>query len=86
MMNMFPNSKQRINTNRDKGENMKYRKKASEIFHISVYHYRGLIEGIFGIEETAHHHPYCRFRLKNNKKRFGLIMGVGWNIGVLNRL
>jgi hypothetical protein len=86
MMNMFPNSKQRINANRNKGKNIKCRKKASEIFHISVYHYRGLIEGILEIEETAHHHPYCRFRLKNNKKRFGLIMGIGWNIGVLNRL
>lgn len=86
MMNMFPNIKQRINA-RNKGKNMKYRKKASEIFNISLYHYRGLIEGIFGAEETAHHHQlYCRFRLKNNQKRFGLIMGIGWNMGVLNRL
>src|SRR5215211_4153301 len=68
MMNMFPNIKQRINA-RNEGKNMKYRKKASEIFNISLYHYRGLIEGIFGAEETAHHHHqlYCRFRLKNNK-------------------
>lgn len=77
MMNMFPNIKQRINANRNKGKNRKYRKKASEIFNISLYHYRGLIEGIFGAEETAHHHQlYCRFRLKNNQKRFGLIMGI----------
>jgi hypothetical protein len=87
MMNMFPNIRQRINANRNKGKNRKYRKKASEIFNISLYHYRGLIEGIFGAEETAHHHQlYCRFRLKNNQKRFGLIMGIGWNMGVLNRL
>ena len=88
MMNMFPNIKQRINANRNKGRNRKYRKKASEIFNLSQYHYRGLIvEGIFGAEETAHHHQlYCKFRLKNNQKRFGLIMGIGWNIGVLNRL
>ena len=85
MMNMFPNIKQRINA-RNKGKNRKYRKKASEIFNISLYHYRGLIEGIFGAEERAHHQLYCRFRLKNNQKRFGLIMGIGWNIGVLNRL
>ena len=86
MMNMFPNIKQRINA-RNKGKNRKYRKKASEIFNISLYHYRGLIEGIFGAEETEHHHQlYCRFRLKNNQKRFGLIMGIGWNMGVLNRL
>ena len=79
MMNMFPNSKLRINANRNKGKNRKYRKKISEIFNISLYHYRGLIvEGIFGAEETAHYHHqlYCRFRLKNNQKRFGLIMGI----------
>ena len=35
----------------------------------SIYHYRGLIEGIFGAEETKHHQLYCRFRLKNNQKR-----------------
>jgi hypothetical protein len=44
MMNMFPNIRQRINANRNKGRNRKYRKKASEIFNISLYHYRGLIE------------------------------------------
>ena len=85
MMNMFPNIRQRINA-RNKGRNRKYRKKASEIFNLSQYHYRGLIEGIFGAEETAHHQLYCKFRLKNNQKRFGLIMGIGWNLGVLNRL
>ena len=37
MMNMFPNIKQRINANRNKGKNRKYRKKASEIFNISQY-------------------------------------------------
>lgn len=57
MMNMFPNIKQRINA-RNKGKNRKYRKKASEIFNISLYHYRGLIEGIFGAEERAHHQLY----------------------------
>ena len=43
-MNMFPNIKQRVNANRNKGKkNRRYRKKASEIFNISLYHYRGLI-------------------------------------------
>ncbi len=85
MMHIIPNIKQRINA-KNKGKNKKYRKKASEIFNVTVYHYRGLIEGIFGAEETEHHQLYCRFRLKNNQKRFGLIMGIGWNLGVLNRL
>ena len=85
-MEMLPNIKQRINA-RNKGKNRKYRKKASKIFNISLYHYRGLIEGIFGAEETEHHHQlYCRFRLKNNQKRFGLIKALGWNLEVLNRL
>ena len=69
---VLPNIKQR--TNAKKGKN---RKKAAKIFNASIYHYRGLIEGIFGAEETKHHQLYCRFRLKNNQKRFGLIKSVG---------
>ena len=84
-MYMLPNIKPRINA-RNKGERMKYRKKASELFNVSVYHYRGLIEGIFGAEEIEHHQLYCRFRLKNNQKRFGVIKAIGWNMEVLNRL
>ncbi len=57
--------------NAKKGKNRK--KKAAKIFNASIYHYRGLIEGIFGAEEIKHHQSYCRFRLKNNQKRFGLI-------------
>lgn len=78
---VLPNIKQR--TNAKKGKN---RKKAAKIFNASIYHYRWLIEGIFGAEETKHHQLYCRFRLKNNQKRFGLIKSVGWNLEVLNRL
>jgi hypothetical protein len=84
-MHMLPNIKQRINA-RNKGKKMEYRKKASKIFNVSVYDYRGLIEGIFGSEETEHHQMYCRFRLMNNQKRFGLIKAIGWNLEVLNRL
>ena len=84
MIKMFPNIKQRINA-RNKGKKSKYRKKASEIFNISLNQYRGLIERIFRAEETAHHKLYCKFKLNNNQKRFGLMMGIGWNIGVLNR-
>lgn len=84
-MEMLPNIKQRTNAKNKK--NKKYRKKAAGIFNVSIYHYRGLIEGIFGAEETKHHHQlYCKFRLKNNHKRFGLIKSIGWNLEVLNRL
>ena len=76
--NVPPNIKQR--TNAKKGKN---RKKVAKIFNASIYHYRGLIEGIFGAEEIKHHQSYCRFRLKNNQKRFGLIKSIGWNLEVL---
>jgi hypothetical protein len=50
-MEMLPNIKQKTNAN-----NKKNKKKAAGLFNVSVYHYRGLIEGIFGAEETKHHH------------------------------
>jgi hypothetical protein len=78
---VLPNIKQR--TNVKKGKN---RKKAAKIFNASIYHYRVLIEGIFCAEENKHHQLYCRFGLKNNQKRFGLIKSIGWNLQVLNRL
>ena len=78
---VIPNIKQR--TNAKKGKN---RKKPIKIFNASIYHYRGLIEGIFGAEEIKRSELYCRFRLKNNQKRFGLIKSIGWNLEVLNRL
>jgi hypothetical protein len=84
-MDMLLNIKQRINA-RNKGERMKYGKKASKLFNVPVYHYRGRIEGIFGAEETEHHQLYCRFRLKMKQERFGIIKAIGWNMEVLNRM
>ena len=77
---VLPNIKQRTNAKKGKS-----RKKAAKIFNASIYHYRGLIEGIFGAGEIKHS-VHCRFRLKNNQKRFGLIKSIGWNLEVLNRL
>jgi hypothetical protein len=86
-MNMLPNIKQRKNAKNKYSNKNKYRMKGAKIFNASIYRYRGLIEGIFGAEETEHHHQlYCTFRLKNNQKRFGLIKSIGWNLEVLNRL
>jgi hypothetical protein len=85
-MNMLPNIRQRKNAKNKNSNKNKYRKKAAKIFNASIYHYRGLIEGIFRAEETSHHQLYCRFRSKNNQKRFGLIKSIGWNLEVLNRL
>jgi DDE family transposase len=85
-MNMLPNIRQRKNAKNKSSNKNKYRKKAAKIFNASIYHYRGLIEGIFRAEETSHHQLYCRFRSKNNQKRFGLIKSIGWNLEMLNRL
>jgi hypothetical protein len=84
-MDIIPNIKQKENA-QNRGEKMKYRRKASRMFNVPVYHYRGLIEGIFGAEETEHHQLYCRFRLEDNQERFGIIKAIGWNMEVLNRL
>ncbi len=56
-MNMLPNIKQRKNSKNKNSSSKKnkYRKKAGKIFNASIYRYRGLIEGIFGAEETKHH-------------------------------
>ena len=83
-----PNAlKSKVKPNREQTpRKVKTGRKAAKIFNASIYHYRGLIEGIFGAEETKHHQLYCRFRLKNNQKRFGLIKSIGWNLEVLNRL
>lgn len=82
-MGMQPNISQRRNaTNKKK----RFRRKAAEMFDVDVYRYRGLIEGIFGAEESQHHQLYCRFRIRANQRRFGQIKSIGWNLEVLNRL
>jgi hypothetical protein len=56
------------------------------MFDVGVYHYRGMIEAIFGAEETDNHNLYTRFRIKENQERWGKILAIGWNLKVLNRL
>lgn len=82
-MGMLPNISQRIDAiNR----NRRFRRLASRLFDVSVYRYRGLIEGIFGAEESEHHQLYCRFHKRANQHRWGQIKSIGWNLEVLNRL
>ena len=45
----------------------------------------GLIEGIFGAEETKRHQLHCRFIREDNRLRFAKIRAIAWNIKVLNR-
>ena len=82
-MQMLPNISQRKNaTNRNK----RFRRRAAKLFDVTVYRYRGLIEGIFGAEESEHHQLYCRFKKRQNQQRWGQIKSIGWNLEVLNRL
>ncbi len=82
-MNIHPNVKQREGS---VNKILRYRKRASKEFDVDVYHYRGLIEGIFGAEEKADHQLHCRYFIKQNQRRFGVIKAIGWNLQVLNRL
>lgn len=82
-MNIHPNIRQREGS---VNKILRYRKKASKEFDVDVYHYRGLIEGIFGAEEKAGHQLHCRYIIRKNQKKFGVIKAIGWNVRVLNRL
>ena len=82
-MGITPNIKQRSSSvNRGKP----YRSRAAKIFDEEEYHQRGMIEGIFGGEESKRHQLHCRFIRPDNRRRFGKIRAIAWNIKVLNRL
>ena len=86
---MLPNIKQRLMQKGPKGSGHKrllFRSKAKKMFDESVYHYRGMIEAIFGAEETDGHNLNTRFRITENQERWGRILAIGWNLKVLNRL
>ena len=81
-MGITPNIRQRSGSaNRDKP----YRSRAAKIFDEEEYHQRGMIEGIFGGEESKRHQLHCRFIRPDNRRRFGKIRAIAWNIKVLNR-
>lgn len=65
--------------------NKPHRKEAAKNFDPDMYKQRSLIEGIYGAEETKNHHLYCRMRLEDNRKRFGKIVAITFNIKALNR-
>ena len=64
----------------------KYRNRAAKEFDQSVYRWRGMIEAIFGAEESDEHNLRTRFRTEENRERWGIILAMGWNLKVLNRL
>ena len=85
-MDMNPNIKQRsfgkdAKSNRGKPN----RKKAAKIYDPEEYKKRGMVEGIFGAEETRGHSLHCRFTREDNQRRFGRGRAIAWNIRVLGR-
>lgn len=80
---MKPNIKQRKTGGANRG--LRFRKKAALEFDLEVYHFRGLVEGIFGALKVERGLE-TRCRLKRTQKRWGLALAIGHNLGVLNRL
>lgn len=86
---MHPNIEQIARQKGPKGEGHKrlhYRSRAATEFDPSVYRWRGMIEAIFGAEESDEHNLRTRFRKEENREKWGPIMAIGWNLKVLNRL
>src|SRR5438132_315826 len=77
----------RRNGPRGKGhKRLHYRSRAAKEFDQSTYRWRGMIEAIFGAEESDEHNLRTRFRTEENWERWGIILAMGWNLKVLNRL
>jgi hypothetical protein len=88
-LSMIPNIRQRESLKGPKGKGRKrlrFRSKAKKMFDVGRYHYRGMIEAIFGAEESDNHNLYTRFRIDENRERWGKILAIGWNLKVLNRM
>lgn len=80
---MKPNIKQRETEGTNKG--LRFRKKAAEEFDEVLYHWRGLVEGIFGAQEVENG-LLTRCRLRRRQRKWGLALCVGHNLAVYNRL
>jgi hypothetical protein len=80
---MKPNIKQRKTEGTNRG--LRFRKKAAQEFDEALYHWRGLVEGVFGSEEVENG-LLTRCRLSCMQRRWGLALGVGHNLAVYNRL
>ena len=88
-LQMLPNIKQRGPPDEGKKKahkKLRFRIRAGEEFDVELYHYRGLIEGVFGAEESDGHRLRTRFRKEESRERRGPIMAMGWNLKVLNRI
>lgn len=80
---MKPNIKQRDMAGKNRG--LRFRKRAGEEFDEALYRFRGLVEGIFGAQETENGLK-IRCRLRRMRRKWGLALSVGHNLAVCNRL
>jgi len=80
---MKPNIKQRETEGTNRG--LRFRRKAGKEFDEALYHFRGLVEGIFGAQETENG-LRTRCRLRRMQRKWGLALSVGHNLAVCNRL
>jgi hypothetical protein len=86
---MRPNVKQREMRKGTVGavhKKLRFRNMASNEFDSVIYRWRGMIEAIFGAEESGGHNLRTRFRKDQNRERWGIILATAWNLRVLNRL
>lgn len=80
---LHPNIKQRETHGRNRGR--RFRKKAANEFNEAIYHYRGLVEGIFGAEESKNGLA-TRYRRRDTQRKWGTMLAIKHNIQVLNRI
>jgi hypothetical protein len=66
---MFPNIKQK-KKGKGRGRRLRYRSNASKNFDFKLYRWRGMIEAIFGAEESKDQRLHTRFR-KDEKTEVG---------------
>ena len=53
-----------------------YRSRVAKIFDGEAYHQWGMIEVVFGGEESKRHQLHCRFIRPDNRRRFGKIRAM----------
>ena len=80
---MKPNIKQRETEGTNRGP--RFRRRAGEEFDEALYHFRGLVEGIFGARESENG-LRTRCRLRHMQTKWGFALNVHHNLAVCNRL
>ena len=86
---MRPNIEQREsreNSGNRRNVGKRFRRRAAAIFDRVRHGKRGMVEGVFGAEETRAHRLLCRYRKKETQERFGVLLAITWNVRTLNRI